>query len=142
MSIDAQPFWYRLPPAGENRSGNEGFLPARDGRWLMGFGRQNGDFACVEVNDGTLRWELPTGSSCSDVATGDLDGDGRPEFLFGTSHGQLWAVRDVDGRPEILWQVDLPSGCGPPIIADIDGDGASEILVCTLDGYLNILGPT
>ena len=142
MSIDAQPFWYRLPPAGENRSGNEGFLPARDGRWLMGFGRQNGDFACVEVNDGTLRWELPTGSSCSDVATGDLDGDGRPEFLFGTSHGQLWAVRDVDGRPEILWQVDLPSGCGPPIIADVDGDGASEILVCTLDGYLNILGPT
>ena len=141
MGLDATPRWYRIPVTGENRAGNEGFLRTKEGRWLIGIGRQNGHFACVEAETGTVRWELPVGATCTDIASGDLDGDGEMEFLFGTSHGQLWAVGDRDGQPRVLWQAALPAGSGPPLIADVDGDGASEVVVYTLDGYLNVLGP-
>jgi hypothetical protein len=139
MDLNAKPRWYRLPLPGENRAGSEGFLQTRGGRWLLGIGRQNGNFACVEAETGTLRWELPVGATCSDVASGDLDGDGEMEFLFGTSHGQLWAVGDEGGQPRVLWRAELPAGSGPPVIADLDGDGRSEVVVYTVDGYLNVL---
>jgi len=138
--LEAQPLWYVLPEAGEARCAAEGLVRLADGRWLLGFGRQNGKFACLNVEDGSLRWELPVEASCSDVVGGDVDGDGREEFLFGTSHGQLWAVGDADGRPRVCWTLDLGSPVGPPLLADVNGDGRSEVLVCTLDGYLNVLG--
>jgi len=140
MSLAAEKLWHRLPTPGDSRTGDEGFARTPDGRWLIGFGRQNGRFTCLDLADGRLRWELPVEAACTDVVVGDLDGDGRQEFLFGTSHGRLWAVRDADGRPEVLWQVELPAGCAAPIIADVNGDGVSEILVCTADGYLQVLG--
>ena len=141
MDLDATPLWHHLPLVGESRSADEGFLRSSDGRWLMGFGRQNGRFACVDVQDGSLRWELPTYSSCTDVACADIDGDGVTEFLFASSHAQLWAVRDLDGAPEVLWRVDLPAAGGSPIIADVNGDGFSEIVLYTADGYINVLTP-
>src|SRR5207249_5777285 len=52
MTAHAHPVWYRLPEVGEARTGAEGFLRLPDGRWLMGFGRQDGRFACVEVATG------------------------------------------------------------------------------------------
>ncbi|MCC7263561.1 MAG: VCBS repeat-containing protein [Candidatus Latescibacteria bacterium] len=141
MDLEAHPRWYRLPPPGENRAGSEGFLRTAQGLWLIGIGRQNGNFACVEAATGQVRWELPVGTTCTDIISGDLDGDGDAEFLFGTSHGQLWAVGDRQGEPRVLWRTELPSGSGPPLIADVDGDGASEVVVYTLDGYLNVFGP-
>jgi hypothetical protein len=141
MGLDAAPRWYRIPVPGENRAGSEGFLRSREGRWLIGVGRQNGNFACVEAESGAVRWELPVGATCTDIISGDLDGDGELEFLFGTSHGQLWAVGDAGNQPRLLWKMDLPAGSGPPLVADVDGDGACEILVYTLDGHLNVLGP-
>jgi hypothetical protein len=140
MSLSAQPQWYHLPEPGEARCGAEGFLRRADGSWLLGFGRQNGQFACLNVPDGTVRWELPVAASCTTVASGDVDGDGREEFVFGTSHGHLWAVGDADGQPRVLWTLDLGAAVGPPILADVNGDGKSEVLVCTLDGYLTVLG--
>ena len=77
MSIRAEPLWYKLPMAGQSRCAREAFMPLADGRWLMGFGRQNGDFACVNVMDGATRWEMPLEASCSDVAVCDINGDGR-----------------------------------------------------------------
>ena len=141
MGLDAAPRWHRIPVPGENRAGNEGFLRTRQGVWLIGIGRQNGNFACVEAETGKVRWEMPIGATCSDITSGDLDGDGELEYLFGTSHGQLWAVGDRDGQPRVLWRADLPAGSGSPLLADLDGDGASEVLVYTFDGYLNVLGP-
>lgn len=141
MGLDTSPRWHRIPVPGENRSGSEGFLRRAGIGWLIGIGRQNGNFACVEARSGAVRWELPVGGTCTDIASGDLDGDGEPEFLFGTSHGQLWAVGDAGDRPRVLWRAELPAGSGPPLLADLDGDGASEVLVYTLDGYLNVLGP-
>jgi hypothetical protein len=139
MSLHAQPLWYRLPEVGEARSGAEGFMRLADGTWLMGFGRQDGRFACVEVATGKVRWELPIAASASEVSTCDIDGDGRPEFLFGTSHGELWAVGDGGSKARVLWKVTLPGSVGMPVVADVDGDGVSEILVATGDGNLCLL---
>jgi len=140
MSLRAEPYWYTLPATGDNRTGMEGFLRLKDGNWLMGFGRQNGKFACVNVANGTLRWELDLQASASDIVTCDIDGDGCCEFLFGTSHGGLYAVGDKDGAPRLLWKANLGAAVGSPILTDLDGDGRSEIAVVTSDGYVNVLG--
>src|SRR5262249_34561967 len=99
MSAHAKPMWYRLPEVGEARAAAEGFMRLPDGTWLMGFGRQDGRFACVEVATGKVRWELPLGAAASEVSSCDIDGDGQPEFLFGTSHGELYAVGDGGNKP-------------------------------------------
>jgi len=138
MTLRAEPMWYDLPPVGLNRCAFEGFLPLGDGRWLMGFGRQDGQFACVNVNDGTVRWEFALEASASDVAAGDVDGDGRPEFVFGTSHGALYALGDGDDGPRLVWKVDAGSGLGAPILADVNGDGVCEIIAASVEGYVNV----
>ena len=146
MSLHADPYWYQLPPLGQNRCAQEGFMQVkRDTQpvtreWLMGFGRQNGWFACLNVSDGSVRWELPVEASCSDVATCDIDGDGQQEFIFGTSHGKLYAVGDGGEAARVVWNLDLGASVGAPIVADLDADGASEIVVPTADGYVNVLG--
>jgi hypothetical protein len=139
MSLAAQGLWHQLPVAGLNRAADEGFLRTQDGIWLMGYGRQNGNFACVEVASGDLRWELPIQATASDVITMDVDGDGHQEFVFATSHGHLWAVGDDGDRPRVVWRADLPAGGSGPIAADVDGDGVSEIVLTTVDGYVTVL---
>jgi VCBS repeat protein/FG-GAP repeat protein len=139
MTAHAHPRWYRLPEVGEARTAAEGFLQLPDGRWLIGFGRQNGRFACVEAATGKTRWELPINASASGVSACDIDGDGRQEFLFGTSHGDLYAVRDEDGRARVVWKKRLSASVGMPVVADVDGDGSSDILVVTGDGQLVLL---
>jgi len=105
----------------------------------MGFGRQNGQFACVDVGTGNLRWEVPVDATCSDAIACDIDGNGRQEFIFGTSHGALYALGDNGGAARLLWRCDLPSGSGSPIAADLDGDGRSEIAVPGGDGHVLVL---
>ncbi|MCP4638989.1 MAG: VCBS repeat-containing protein [bacterium] len=140
MSLTAQPFWYALPEAGQNRCAREGFLRLDDGAWLMGFGRQNGRFACINANDGTVRWETDIQASASDAVSCDVDGDGAAEFLFGTSHGSLSAIGDSQGNARPLWTLDLGVALGAPIAADVDGDGITEIAVPTSDGRVLVLG--
>jgi outer membrane protein assembly factor BamB len=139
MTIKAEPLWYKLPVVGEARCAQEAFLRTSDGAWLMGFGRQNGNFACVNAADGSLRWELPIDASATDPAVCDIDSDGRPDFLFGTSHGKLYAVSDLNAQPEILWTMNLGPAVGAPIAADLNGDGASEVVVATADGWTYVL---
>lgn len=139
MNLAAKGAWHRLPVAGLNRAADEGFLRTAEGTWLMGYGRQNGDFACIDVASGDLRWELAVEATTSDVITVDVDGDGRSEFVFATSHGHLWAVGDEGDRGRVLWRADLPAGGSGPIAADLDGDGFSEIVLTTADGYVTVL---
>lgn len=138
MSLKAAPMWYKLPLAGEARCAEEGFARTADGAWLMGFSRQNGSFACINIADGAVRWKLPLEASGSDVATCDIDGDGNQEFVFGTSHGTLCAVAARGDAPKVLWQTTLSAGSGAPIIADVTGDGLSDVVVPTTDGYVNV----
>ena len=138
MSLDAKPKWFALPVAGEARCANEGFIQLHDGAWLMGFGRQNGKFACYNVADGSQRWELDVQASCSDVTGCDIDGDGKMEFIFSTSHGTIYAVGDDAGKPRILWKVETGIALGPPILADMDGDGKTDIVVAGEDGRVRV----
>ena len=140
MSLEAAPLWHTLPRVGENRTGYEGFLQLDNGDWLMGFGRQNGMFACIHVLDGTVRWEFPLGAAASDIVTGDVDGDGMQEFVFGTSHGAVYCLGDNNGVPRLLWQLDCEAPSGTPILADVTGDGSIEIIVATKNGYVLIYG--
>ena len=140
MSLDGTPRWYAVPVPGANRSGQEAFLRLPDGTWLMGYGRQNGNFTCINVADGGVRWELPVEAACSDAIAGDVDGDGRFEFVFGTSHGRIYAVGDDKGNPRILWQASTDAPASAPILADLDADQQVELVCVTADGYVNIFG--
>jgi hypothetical protein len=139
MSIHARPYWFQLPVVGQARSGAEGFLKLPDGQWLLGFGRQNGQFACLNVATGKQRWEFPVDGSASAVSVCDINGDGSPEFVFGTSHGCLYALADAGNHARVVWKAHLPAGVGAPVLADADNDGATEILVGLGDGRLCLL---
>jgi len=139
MTSHAVAKWYHLPVVGEAHAGAEGFLKTRDGQWLMGFGRQDGQFACLDVATGKERWRFPLESTASAVAACDINGDGAQEFVFGTMHGELYALADAGGKVRVIWRAKLPASVGAPVIADVDNDGASEILVSLGDGRLCLL---
>jgi hypothetical protein len=140
MSINAEPYWHQIMTPGPNRTGHEGFLTLEDGNWLMGFGRQNGNFACVDARTGALRWELPIDATSSDVISGDVDGDGRFEFVFATSHGHVMAVGDAGTEARVVWRGETGVAMGAPILADLDGDGAVEIACAASDGRVRVFG--
>jgi hypothetical protein len=140
MTLQGAARWHRIPATGEHSPGREGFLQAPGGAWLMGYGREDGRFVCVDGVDGRERWRLDLGASVSDVIACDVDGDGAQEFVFGTSHGMLHALGDGGAQPRPVWVADLGAAVGSPIAADVDGDGRSEIIVCTADGWLRVLG--
>jgi len=139
MTAHAVAKWYHLPVVGEARAGAEGFLKTPEGEWLMGYGRQDGQFVCLEVATGKVRWQFPLASTASAVAACDVDGDGRQEFVFGTTHGQLYALADAGDKARVVWRAQLPAGVSAPVIADVDNDGASEILAALGDGRLCLL---
>lgn len=139
MSLRARPKWFKLPIVGMNRAGAEAFLRTREGRWVMGVPRQNGCFACIDAETGRVLWEHQTGGTPSSACSCDIDGDGREEFLVGTSHGHLLALRDAGGKAKVAWRGHFPASVGAPVVADADNDGASEILVALGDGRLCLL---
>jgi hypothetical protein len=77
-------------------------------------------------------WPVLTGGvTFSSPALGDLDGNGRPDVVIGSSDGVLQAYRGNGARS---WAVHLPFYTGPghaitasPIIADLNGDGHNDV---------------
>lgn len=139
MTIAAEPVWYKLPTAGENRCSHEGFLQA-GGKWRMGVGRQDGQFAVVDVQSGDISSKTSSGMTFSDIVAADVDGDGAPEFLFGGSHGGVHALAVTGDTPSTLWKIDTAAGTGTPLAADLTGDGQIEIAFTTADGYVKVHG--
>jgi hypothetical protein len=81
-------------------------------------------------------WQLNLNRPISRMIAVDLKGDGRMGLLFGGSDGQLHAVGERGGKPQILWSVPLGRRVGEPIVAAIDDKGTPAILVTAEDGRL------
>jgi hypothetical protein len=76
------------------------------------------------VTDPALR--IDTAAS---VATGDIDGDGRPEIIAVDSTGQRLIAFESDGTFKWRSQTLEPINWGAPAIADLNGDGKPEIII-------------
>jgi len=92
----------------------------------------------VLAHDGSLIWDYSIasgGTSFRGAVLSDVDGDNLPDAVFGTSNGNLIALKGTDGST--LADVDLAADYGDarfeidhaPVIADFDGDG-------TLDAFI------
>jgi outer membrane protein assembly factor BamB len=112
-----------------------------DGRLCIGTCRSNGTFLCLEAATGKELWHIDLGTTTADVAACDIDGDGKEEFIAGTTDGRLIAIgTDGAGRGIIRWSIELGFTLGNPVVADANGDGMSEILVACGDGTLVCVG--
>ncbi len=109
-----------------------------DGKIALGAPFPDG-FRCYEAATGRAKWKLavPPGPYAGTVS-GDLDGDGRDEFLFAAGD-RLVAVKANGEAGCVLWEVTLPGRISEPALADVDGDGLGEILVTCGDGMVYCL---
>lgn len=104
------------------------FIAAEGGLICMGDSR--GHLVCLD-NNGEPKLQVNVTTyrvSCPAIA--DLDGDGKPDVVFGTEDKEVIAVSS-DGRT--LWRTPLDGrfGRGEPVATDLDGDGKPEILIAT-----------
>ena len=104
--------------------------------------------------DGTLLWRFDYTFGrplmyASEVVAADLNGDGRPELVFGTYGEEVGDGHLVvlSSGGELLHAVELPgqrfngNGVGAaaaPTVTDLEGDGQLEILVLTIDHGLDV----
>jgi len=120
-------------------------------------GGKFGDVSAYSGADGSVLWRkclnngtvtdisvsvIPTSTLCSgttlsNIVTGDIDGDGLDDFVVGDKLGNLYVV-DING--ELLWTMKFDGVLGNPVLADVNGDGKIEILVGAGDGFLYAIG--
>ncbi|WP_432970505.1 FG-GAP-like repeat-containing protein [Dactylosporangium sp. CA-233914] len=110
-----------------------------DGVLEIGVLRADGVFECRNAANGTVKWTYDVGSPGSNTITVDADGDGRPEFVFGTNDGRVVCLRGPGPR-QLVWSLDIGYPLGDVIAADVNHDGASELLVTAADGNLYVIG--
>ena len=120
------------PHSQRGRRGSEG--------WRVVLAQVDGKLVCFDAATGQQAWEISLITAPSAIVTGDIDGDGRDEFLFGGQDGNLYVYRDAGDHPEEVWCKNFDGPVGTPLLADINGDGKSEIIVSVGDGNVVVLG--
>jgi outer membrane protein assembly factor BamB len=104
-----------------------------DGKLEIGVIHDGGIFRCYDATTGRIKWELGGIKQTTDVVTGDVDGDGRPEFLAGLA--AFKAINQTSGK--VLWEAEAPAAHAP-VVADVDGDGFCEIILGGTDGKIRV----
>ncbi len=113
------------------------------GNRSVGVCHADGAFVCYDGRTGRESWTIPLGTTTSDIVSCDIDGDGREEFIMGTTDGRLLAIgEDPRGRGTIRWSVELGSSVGTPSVADTNGDGLPEIIAVAGDGSVYCIAQT
>jgi hypothetical protein len=89
----------------------------------------------------TLRGKTEEQTLWSSPVTGDLDGDGHLEIVYGTGNffhddrGSYIKVWNHDGSLNLQLGT-VGRTFATPLITDLDGDGDQEIIATTLEGYI------
>ena len=144
QAADGQRLWVRPCSHAYQFAGRSAGIGAlRGGRqWDLGIVSDLGVLHCVDLDSGQDRWQMELIEATSwpvCCATGDLDHDGRDEFLVGLPDGRLVAVGEGQGQGARLWEVRFDAGVNDAILADLDDDGLAEIIVETEDGFIRVL---
>jgi len=85
--------------------------------------------------DGVRLWQPASGMGMNDLAAGDLDGDGVPEFAVGYNGGG--GVRLLDAAGHERWR-ELDGNVWHVEILDADGDGHPEIVHSNAAGQVTV----
>ncbi len=112
------------------------------GDWDVGTANVDGTFYCSDVNTCQTRWKLYLGTRAAtafNISSGDVDGDGRDNFLVGLPNGDLLALDEKNGRGFVLWKKTFDAGVREAVMADVDGDGKAELIVDLDDGRVKVL---
>ncbi len=131
---DGRPMWWIGWSAGGAKE-HYGAVAGVNGALSFALSSNHGILYCVDGRTARQLWTfaIPEKVSLSHCAAADLDGDGRPEFVFGTNTGKLFIVNGEDGSPAKVIEFGHP--VGEPVVADVDGDGLADVLVVS-DGVL------
>jgi hypothetical protein len=131
----------RWPQRNGNSGFNEGLLPPSKTRGWRGVQMEaDGTIYCFDAENGTNYWKSAIPTSAAGIVTGDIDGDGSADVLFGGQDALLYAIKDAGEKPETIWKKQFEGPVGTPLVADINGDGKSEIIVSVGDGNVYVLG--
>jgi hypothetical protein len=72
-----------------------------------------------------------------EVISGDVDGDGRDEFLI-SDFLAISCLEQEGGQLRVAWRINTEMPPGEPALADVNGDGLLDLAVCTVGGYLTV----
>jgi hypothetical protein len=97
-----------------------------------GVGWQDG---CLFGKEGRLRWVYGGSPGLDDLAAGDLDGDGRADFVAGFNGGG--GVRRLDSNGKEIWKKPGANIWHVEIV-DTDGDGKPEIVHTSAKGDFTV----
>jgi outer membrane protein assembly factor BamB len=102
-------------------------------------------FLRVLDHAGDKLFSLYTSIGDMEAVIADLDNDGAPELVYGSSTGDLHCARLPKAKPwagntEVIWRFDNFGYAVRRLrAADLDGDGQAEVILASQTGYVYVL---